>query len=63
MSELTIHTGGVDSLTTIHVAWFNHNNVRQMTDVEIRIQPQDKPRTLEVRVNGVVLAVVPPKEG
>ena len=59
MSELTVHTGGQGDATTIHVDWFDHNNVRQRTDLVIAIQCQDKPRTLEVKINGVVLAVVP----
>ena len=61
MTELTIHTGCMDAQTIIHVDWFDHNNIPQRTEIEIRIQPQDKPRTLELRLNGVVLATVPPK--
>lgn len=59
--ELTLHTGFMDERTIIHVDWYDHNNVRQKSEVEIRIQPQDKPRTLEIRVNGAVLATVPPR--
>jgi hypothetical protein len=42
-----------------NVDWFDHNNVRQHTEVLMAMQKQDKPRQLEVRVNGVIVAVVP----
>lgn len=59
MSEITIHTGSSGDTTVLHVSWFDENNVRQMTDVEIRIQDQDKPRTLELMLNGIKLAEIP----
>ena len=60
--ELTLHTGIMGEKTMIHVQWHDHNFVLQKADVEMRIQPQDKPRTLEIRVNGAVLAVIPPRD-
>lgn len=57
--ELTLHTGVMGEKTVIHIEWPDHNCVGQKTDLEIVMQAQDKPRALEVRINGVVLAVVP----
>jgi hypothetical protein len=34
----------------IGVHWFDHNNVDRLTVVEIKIEAQDKPRTLAVGV-------------
>jgi hypothetical protein len=45
---------------TIYIEWTDHNNVRQNTAMEVNVLPDDKPRTLEIKVNGVVLATVPP---
>lgn len=59
MSELTIHTGSAGSLTIFHIAWFDENGVRQSTELEVIIQDRDKPRTLEIRVNGVRVVEVP----
>lgn len=59
MMEITIHTGSQGDRNVIHVDWFDHNNVKQRTDVEIRIQPQDKPRILEISVNGLVVPIAP----
>lgn len=61
MSELTLHTGCAGSETTINVDWFDHNNASQKTTVVVRMQKQDKPRVLEILINGVRLAVVPSK--
>ena len=58
MSELTIHTGCQGDSTRLNVDWFDENNVRLKTIVQVNIQSQDKPRTLEIVVNGVVVATV-----
>jgi hypothetical protein len=55
---MTIHTGCQEEITTIHVDWFNENNVRQSTELMIRIQEQDKPRTLEIVVDGLKVAII-----
>jgi len=60
--EITIHTGFMGDINIIHVSWYNENGVRQATDIELNIQPQDKPRTLELKINGVIIAVIPNKE-
>jgi len=57
-SEWTLHTGGQGEEDLIHVQWYDHNNIRQQTDVKICIRPQDKPRTLEIWVNGVICATL-----
>lgn len=60
--EITIHTGLQNSFNTINVDWFDHNGVRQKTVVEVNVLPQDKPRTLEILINGVRLATIPPAD-
>jgi len=61
MSELTLHTGGQGDWDTIHITWFDENNVSQKTRLDIRILNHDKPRTLELRLNEVVVATIPRK--
>jgi len=58
MSEITVHTGPQCDSTVIHVDWFDENNIRQATEVEIVTLERDKPRTLALRVNGVEVAKV-----
>jgi hypothetical protein len=57
--EITIHTGGQGERHILHVAWFDENNVRQLTELEVALLSQDKPRTLLLLVNGVLVATVP----
>ncbi len=40
----------------MHVDWFNHNNVHHTDHVEVRIADKDKPRTLQVLINGMIVA-------
>lgn len=54
--ELTIHTGGSGDWTTIHLDWFDENNVRYKDRLDIIIREQDKPRVLEIHLNGAKLA-------
>lgn len=56
MSTITLHTGCAGDSFTIQVDWFDHNNVSQKDSVEIRIKRQDKPRTLQVLVNDMIVA-------
>lgn len=51
MTELTLHTGCQGDWDTIHVSWHDEDNVRQLTKLDIIIQEQDKPRTLEIRID------------
>jgi hypothetical protein len=53
--NISLHTGCAGEQHTISVDWFDENNISKTTVVEINIQPQDKPRTLEVVVDGRVL--------
>lgn len=62
MSEWTLHTGFMGSKDTINIDWYNENNVRQAARLDIVIQEQDKPRTLEIRLNDVIVAIVNNKE-
>lgn len=54
-SELTLHTGMMGDETRIHVSWFDHNNCRRMTDIQIIIEPFDKPRTLTILIDKKVV--------
>lgn len=56
--EITLHTGSQGAHTTLHVDWFDEDGVGQVTDIDIIVQDQDKPRTLEIRINGAVVAVI-----
>lgn len=57
-TELTLHTGAQGHHDLIHLQWFDQNNVPQHTLVEFVILEQDKPRTLEIRVDGVTVATI-----
>ena len=54
-AELTLHTGCMGQENTIHIDWFDHNNVRHKTRVDIRILDRDKPRSLQLAVNNEVV--------
>ena len=56
--EITLNTGCAGDSHKCNIDWFDENNVRRKTIVEVNIQPQDKPRTLEIIVNGVIVATV-----
>lgn len=58
--EITLHTGCPGSNDLIHIDWFDENNVHQDTALEIVIRDQDKPRRLEIRLNGETVATIPP---
>lgn len=58
-AELTISMGMVGDECVIHVDWFDHNNVRHSDTVCISILDQDKPRTLQITVNGKETATCP----
>lgn len=59
MCELTIHTGIQGDWNTINIDWSDENNVTQKTKIDIIVKDQDKPRTLEIRLNGVTIATIP----
>ncbi|HSH43090.1 MAG TPA: hypothetical protein VK973_13270 [Arenicellales bacterium] len=59
MTDITIHTGCAGDQNTICVDWFDHNNVRQQTVIQANIQEWDKPRTLNIAINGVVVGIIP----
>lgn len=58
MSDLTVHTGLQGDDLALHVEWFDENNVHQCTTIKISVLMRDKPRTLAISVNGVLLAQV-----
>ena len=55
--EITIHTGCQGDYNKINVDWLDHNGVHRKEVLEINIQPRDKPRTLELKLNGWLFAV------
>jgi hypothetical protein len=58
-SEWTLHTGEQNSQHKININWSDQNNLLHRDAIEIRIQERDKPRTLEIRLNGAILATLP----
>ena len=60
--EITIHTGCQGANNIIWIDWFNHNGIRRQDKIEIDIQEKDKPRTLEIKLNDAVLAIIENKE-
>jgi hypothetical protein len=59
--EITIHTGCQGEYNQINISWFDHNNVSQLTVINVNVLDQDKPRTLEILVNNLKLLEVVPK--
>jgi hypothetical protein len=51
MDEFSWLTGCAGDSLKIYVQWFDDNNCRHETSVEMRVAFQDKPRKLEIRVN------------
>ena len=58
MAHITIHTGTQSDHTQIDISWFDENNVKQLTTIEVIVQEQDKPRRLELQVNGKLYAIL-----
>lgn len=56
--ELTIHTGFAGDETVVHVDWYDHDNVPLKDTIVIAVRPNDKPRTIDVLVNDVVVATL-----
>jgi uncharacterized protein YifN (PemK superfamily) len=55
MSEITIHTGFMGDQNRINIVWYDHNNVQHTTHIQADIQPEDKPRTLVISIDGKVV--------
>ena len=49
---LQLHMGEMGERVTLHVDWFDHDNIRLVTTIELLILDRDKPRTLRVSVDG-----------
>lgn len=58
--EITIHTGNQNDQNKINIDWFDHNGINQKTGIIVSILPQDKPRTLQITINGVIIATIQP---
>ncbi len=54
--DMTLYTGDMGDSQRINVVWSDENNVHRTTIIDIEIRNQDKPRTLDIIVNGVVVA-------
>lgn len=52
--ELTIHH---DTTSTIHIDWFDHNNIHLRDTIEIKTR-RDKPRTLGIHINGTLVQII-----
>ncbi len=50
--EITIHTGCMDDRNKINIDWFDENGVRQHNEIEINVKNQDKPRVLDLLLDG-----------
>jgi len=51
--EITIHTGMMGDASKINIEWFNGNLETQHTEILAKVKNQDKPRVLEIYVDGV----------
>jgi hypothetical protein len=51
-TQLTVHTGFIGDFTQIDVDWYDHDNVRMKDRVDILVEETDKPRTLNILING-----------
>jgi hypothetical protein len=54
--ELTLHTGFMGDGATIYIDWSDQNNKRLTDTLEISVREQDKPRVIDIYVNGVKVA-------
>jgi hypothetical protein len=55
MSKLTLHTGLMGEQDTINISWFDENNVPKANKLDIIVLNRDKPRTLVIAVDGVIV--------
>jgi hypothetical protein len=53
MNELTVHAGSMGEELTLHIDWSDHDNIKQATTVKLEVLPIDKPRTLEISIDGI----------
>lgn len=56
MSHLTLQTGFPGDRTSIDVHWHDHDHVAHVTRLEINVAKQDKPRTLQILLDGMVIS-------
>jgi hypothetical protein len=56
MTEITIHTGGMADCSTIYFDWFDENLNDLKTTVEMVVRNQDKPREMDLFVEGEPVA-------
>ena len=51
-------TGSQGDELKCRVEWFDEDNIKQLTDIAVRVDERDKPRTLASIVNGVKVAEI-----
>ena len=59
MSEITLHTGSMGSEWVISVEWMNEDCVPMHDQIVLRVPNVDKPRRVELIVNGVKIGELP----
>jgi methylmalonyl-CoA mutase cobalamin-binding subunit len=57
--EITVHTGCAGDFNKINIAWFDENGVEKITVIEVNILEQDKPRTLEIKIDEIFAVQIP----
>lgn len=52
MTHLKIYTGLQGEENLIEIDWFDHNGEHHTTTIQVNVLPQDKPRVLDILING-----------
>jgi hypothetical protein len=58
MTEITLHTGEPGSRLVVNLDWHDHNNIKHDDRLEIRVLRVDKPRTIQLILNNVIVATI-----
>ena len=56
--EITLHTGCQIDAMRVNIDWHDENNIHRVVPIDIIIREQDKPRTMEILIDGVVAYIV-----
>lgn len=59
--EITLHTGAMGSEWVINVDWMDEDAVPRHDQIELRVPNIDKPRRVELWVNGAKVGHLPGK--
>lgn len=55
---ITIFAGYAGDTDKINITWFDENNVLQTTAIEVKVNDEDRLRSLEVIVDGISVVVL-----